>query len=161
MRARADDAKPLGLVLDTVDAGDELERLVSFGPVAGFEVLSASVREASASSPMPLLHEWIVGPVVVAHDGSFGVAELLDGHVAAAREGEAVAGELRADERPDERLGGLRRELERRLVGVDEKVASDGLEERRAQRLELLGGASEEMLRATGTPMRANICSCR
>ena len=55
MRARADDAKPLGLVLDTVDAGDELERLVSFGPVAGFEVLSASVREASASSPMPLL----------------------------------------------------------------------------------------------------------
>src|ERR1035437_10796734 len=130
MLGGSDDAASLGLVLDAVHAGDEAERLLRFGDVARVEEVSTRVCEAAASPPHSLADERIVAAVVVAENGADGVAEDVDGDVAAAGEIEAIPGEALPDKGPDEGLRGLLGHLKGRLVGVDEEVLPDHLEQR-------------------------------
>ncbi len=162
MLGRADDLLSFGLVLDAVQAANQLEGLLRLGDVAGLEELSPCVGVAAAPLALSLLHERVVAAVVVAEEGAGGVAEHIDGYVAAAREVESVAGEAAADEGPHERLRGLLGHLEGGLVGVDEEVlliasksgARSGSSLRPARRKK-----SFMVLRATGMPRRAKDCS--
>ena len=133
-------------MLDLVHARDQLERVSGFGHVAGLEVLSPGVRETSAAPTFALLLERIVAAVVIADKCAGRLSENVERQIPAARERERVAGEALSDEGPDECLGGLRRQLERGLVDVDEEVLRDRREERCTQRLELLSGAAEEIV---------------
>ena len=81
MFGRADDAATLSLVLDAVDASDQLECLACLGVLAGLKVLAAGVSETPAAKAFAFFLEGIVAPVVIAAERSIGVSERQDGRL--------------------------------------------------------------------------------
>ena len=134
---------PLGLVVDAVDAGDQLERLLRLGHITGLEELATRVSKASAAKPFALLFEWVVAPIIIATEGAVGFAKRLDGRVTPARELESISRQTLTHEGPDKGLRLLLCHFEGRLVHVNEEVLTNRLEERLAQGLELLASASK------------------
>ena len=127
------------------------------------EEFSTSVRKAAARASDEA-GDRIVAAVVVADDDAFGVAEYVDSDLASARERKLVGGEAASDERPDERLRLLRRQLEPRLVGVHDLFRADPLDERLTEGLQLLRSAPEQVVsvvRRMGMPSRLKSASSR
>ena len=130
MFSRTENSSTLGFVFDSIHAGHQLEGVVRFGHVTGFEVFPSRMRETSTSLTFALLLQRVITAIIASKKSACRPAEHLERKVATTREGEGVAREVLTDKSLDKRLRLLRRQLEGGLLRMDKKV----LRERSKQR---------------------------
>lgn len=99
----ADDASVLRFAFDTVDVGDEFERLFDFGMFALLIQLATSARETSGTLAAAGLRHRVVAGILVDHETPLGIAEHFVRHAAAARHGVAIDDQLRRHKAPQKR----------------------------------------------------------
>ena len=139
---------PAGFVFHGVHGPDDAQCMLRLSEaiLVGLEKLSASVGKTSRASTSAEARKRIVATVVIADDNAARVGKHIDRDLASARERELVSRKVLSNKRPHKGLRLLRRQLERRLVRVHDRLRADRRDERLTKRQKFLRPATEEIV---------------